>query len=701
MALIGSIRKNGWILIVLMALALGGFILMEFISNIERNRAGGVNTIGKVNGQEIRYDEFNRYEQLIYQDPRNPYQARTQVWNYFVERVLIGDIAKELGLGVPKDELKELQFGDNLSPIIAERFKDESNKPNLQRLMQIKAAIEGGQLTDARDRAYWAEQEKEIVKQRLQDKLTNLIGNSMYTPGWQAEMAYRETNERLDFAYVRVPYDKVPDTEIKLTDDDYRAYLKEHPGLYDQTEETRMINFIAMDVVPTPADSAVARDGVAKLIEGLRTAPSDSAFAAANNGVYDGAYRQKAELPASMADTMLKVPVGTVIGPFFEAGNWAIAKVIDRKVVPDSVSARHILIRGEDPDAEKKIDSLRALIESGRGRFDSLAVRNSQDGSAAKGGDLGYMANGRTVPEFNNVLFNIGEQGKLYKVATQFGWHLIEITGKKFVKNEAAVKAVFISLPVEPSTPTERAAEDRLADLVQQAKTGADLLTLATQQGLQVQTSPALKANDFAIGQTVTGEGVRALVQWAFKKETKVDNVSKEVFGIRKEGQAYVSQFVVASLKSIAPAGEATVETLKAQPRAETEIKNRKKAEVIKSKIQNATDLAALATQWSVPVDTAKGATFFQGGSPALGQEPRIFGLAFSLAKGAVGGPVAGNSGVFVVMPVSDRIQPPAPANFENSRSQVSSQAASMVRMTLMTEIKKKSDLRDNRSNFF
>ncbi len=59
MALIGTIRKNGWILIVAMALALGGFILMDVISNTQRYSAGDINSLGKVNDQEIKRNEFD------------------------------------------------------------------------------------------------------------------------------------------------------------------------------------------------------------------------------------------------------------------------------------------------------------------------------------------------------------------------------------------------------------------------------------------------------------------------------------------------------------------------------------------------------------------------------------------------------------------------------------------------------------------
>ena len=189
---------------------------------------------------------------------------------------------------------------------------------------------------------------------------------------------------------MRIPYDKVTDDEAKLTDDDYEAFLKDNPHLYDQPEETRIVNYLSIDVVPSAADSATAKATVSKLVEGLRTAQSDSAFVTSHEGVYDPSYKVKASLPPAIADTLLRLPLNTVVGPYLDGGVWTIAKILDRKTIPDSVRARHILIREASPASERKIDSLMTLIKSGKASFDSVAVKNSQDGgSGSKGGDLG------------------------------------------------------------------------------------------------------------------------------------------------------------------------------------------------------------------------------------------------------------------------------------------------------------------------
>ena len=699
MALIGTIRKNGWILIVVMVLSLGGFILMDVIKNSSNYAAGDVNMLGKVNGEEIKRAEFDTYEKLVYSNAKgNTYQVRSQIWNYFVENALVKQEAEKLGLGVSKDELLDLEFGANLSPVVADRFKGADGQPNRQTLAGIKSAIESGQFTDPTNRAYWSTQEKEIIKKRLEDKVTAMVTKGLYAPSWLAETAFTESNAHVDYTAVRIPYEKVTDEEAKLTDSDYEAFLKDNPHLYDQPEETRIVSYLAIDVVPTAADSAAARDAVGKLAEGLRTAVSDSAYVTTHDGIYDPSYKVKAGLPPAIADTLLRLPLGTVVGPYLEGGVWTLAKILDRKVIPDSVRARHILIREPNPASEKRIDSLMTLIKTGKASFDSLAIKNSQDGgSGAKGGDLGWFSNGAMVPEFNNICFYTGEQGKLYKVATQFGWHLIEITGKKFIKNDAGVKAVYLSERIEPSKQTQTAAKERAESVVQRAKTLDALNTVAGEMGTAVQSSPLLKSNDYSLGMLGAGDDVRNIVQWAFNEKTKVGSVSQEIFSFRDAAGGYFdTKYVVVALKSIAAKGAASVATLKAMPDAEQRVKNRKKAEVLKSKLQNQNDLAALATQWGVKVDTMQTASFMQTSG-----EPRVIGTVFSMTKGAVSAPIAGNSGVFVVSPITDIVKPEIPADLTLFRRQVLSSSLSNVRQNLLNSMKKAADVKDNRSRFF
>lgn len=702
MAIIGTIRKNGWILIVMMTLALGGFILMEIVENSQRNAAGGANTLGKVNGKEIKRSDFERYQSLIYSNPgNNTYQIRQQVWNYFVDQAIISELADKMGLGVSKDELLDLQFSEipeNLSRLIKERYRSQDGNVDMNYLQSVKQAIQSNQLTDPTYRATWAEQEKEIIKERLQEKIMESLQKALYTPTWQAEMLFREGSERLDYARVRIPYDKIPESEVGLTDDDYKSFLKQNPNLYEQTEEARILNYVVLDVFPTSADSTNALEAVKKLIADLRAAENDSLMIVANEGLYDEAYRTKDNLPLVVADSLMRLPIGSIIGPYIENSTWNAVKILDRKVVPDSVRVSQIQFPATQPGLNRA-DSLLAELQAGRVRFDTLA-RISQDPiGAARGGDIGFIgADSDKGENYVNTVFYKAEKGKFYRVISQQGVFIVTVTDRKFVKNETGVKAAYLSRAIEPSKSTQQIIKDKAVELIQKAKTLEDLSRIALEMGLNMQTSQPLRRNDFIVGALGANEGSRDMVRWAFEERTRKGSVSQEVFSFR-DGQSgyYDSKYVVAALKEIVPKGKATVATLKGLPEAEQRIKNLKRAELITARSMQASgNLSALANLWEIKVDTIRGAMFSQSGG-----EPRVTGVAFGLKTGEVSAPIPGNSGVYAVQPLTAKTETTPPADLTMFRRQGTSTANTLLVRELMPSLRKKSDLIDNRSSIF
>lgn len=674
---------------------------MDVMSNSQRYSAADVNQLGKVGDTEIKRSEFETYEKLVYseQQRENTYQIRNQVWTYFVEKALIENLVKPLGLGVGKEELLDLQFGLNLSPIVAERFKNDVGQADRSKLANIKNAIEQGQFTEPQARAYWATQEKEIIKARLQEKFLTAVSKGMYTPKWQAELVFKENNERRDFLAVRIPYDKISDEEAKVTDSDFEKFLDENPRLYDQEEESRIVAYLAFEVVPSKADSMDARQALNKVLEGLRTAKNDSTYVVSNGGSYLGQYVPKDKFTPGYADSIMTKPLGSYVGPFIESGEYVAFKIIDRRALPDSVKARHILIRENTPASSARADSLLALINSGKQRFDSLAIQMSEDpGSGRLGGDLGWFANGSMVKEFNELCFVNGNQGKIYKISTQFGWHLVEIMGKKFVKNETSAKVAVMTRRIEPGKGTQQAVKDKAVAIIQKAKSFAELEAMAGQQNVQLQTTTPIKINDYNLGTILgSGEDARDIVKWAFDENTNPGDLSKEVFSFSDaKGGYFDSKYVVAAVKSVLPKGKSSVSSLKGNPDAVNHVKHLKQGEILKSKIQTPTDLASVAAQWSMRVDTLRSANFLQ-----TSNEPRVAGRLFALETGKISDVIIGSLGAVVIQPLTDKTQPQIPADISMFRRQMSSQASSALRTSLMKSLQRQYKVQDNRFRFW
>ena len=95
---------------------------------------------------------------------------------------------------------------------------------------------------------------------------------------------------------------------------------------------------------------------------------------------------------------------------------------------PERARARHILIKSATPDARAKAEQVLAELKAGA-KFEDLARKNSEDeGSASKGGDVGYVTDGATVAPFEEALKALTAPGELSGVVeTAFGFHIIRL----------------------------------------------------------------------------------------------------------------------------------------------------------------------------------------------------------------------------------------------------------------------------------
>ena len=94
MALIGTIRKNSWLLILVIGLALAAFIIMDMTS--AGNRGGGVTSLamGKIDGKTIDWNEFQGVENMLYSgSSADVFARRSQLWNYFVEEAIVSKLS--------------------------------------------------------------------------------------------------------------------------------------------------------------------------------------------------------------------------------------------------------------------------------------------------------------------------------------------------------------------------------------------------------------------------------------------------------------------------------------------------------------------------------------------------------------------------------------------------------------------------------
>jgi len=713
MALIGTIRKNSWILVVMIALGVGGFILMDIMTSNGPGQATTRTALGKINGQKLDQQAFEQiYDAMYGNSASDAYGAREALWNFFVEEAIVSQEASKLGLGVSRTELLDLEFGPRPSPLISQRFADPDQPGvlNREQLDYIKNIIQENRVQEAIDQGqllptfipYWKHQEKEIIKERLQTKLNNLVSKGLYTPSWMAEMGFNESSETADFTYVKVPFDEIPNTDVSLSDSDYEAFLKENETKYRVKEEQRRVEYVVFDIVPTVEDSTAAREKISGLLAEFQSTTEDSSFVLRNAGTIDAAYVKKADLSPAVADTIMKLAKGSVFGPYIDGGAYKAVKMLDKKIIPDSVRSRHILRQATNPmelaQAQKTIDSLKLLIENGTASFDSLAARFGTDATRTKGGDLGYTFAGGMVKPFNDLIFYEAEQGILYTVETQFGIHLVEVTGKKFINNTEAVKVAYLQEQLVPSDDTQAAIYDKASGFAFNNRKLSQLEEAAKKDpSLRMETSAGMDRNAFAIGDLGTSGDAREIVRWAFSAEA--GEVSSTVYAFRDPVAYYNNKYVVVGLKDIQKPGLPSVASAKTD--IEQLVINRKKAELIKERIKGQ-DLNAVAATYNVQPDTAYGVTFAQSFVQDLGNEPAVVGTLFTLDSGKTSEPIAGETGVFVLN-VSRKNPPAGDASvaLPQLKMQLTQTARQQIPLGVMTALKNNAKIKDNRAKFY
>lgn len=702
MALISTIRKNSALIVVLIALGLLGFIIQDMMGG-QNSIFGSIQpSLGKINGTKVDLNEFNRTESILYAGSSGDvYARRSALWDYFVEKALIDQEGAKLGLGVSKNELNDLQFGPEPSPIIMQRFMDQTTgQLNREQLNSLKQQITSNTLT-ATARSYWAIQEQEIIKDRIQTKLMNMVSKGMYVPSWLAEMTQLESATMMELVFTRVPFDAVDNSEVSISDEDYENYLKENPGLFKFDQEARKIGLVTFEVKPTKADSAAQRAKVATLISDWRKAPNDTVFVEQNLGTIDGAYVKRDGF-LQFADTIFNLSVGEIFGPYVDGNAYRAVKLIDRKVIPDSVKSRHILIR---PDAvtplavaTARIDSIKTQIEKGTTTFEAMAARFGQDGTSMSGGDLGYTGINGMVKPYNDLIFFQAEQGKLYTVETQFGVHLVEVTGKKITSNSTGVRVAYVGEVIKPSKETEtQRFEEAQRFLNANGKDLESMLAAAKKmKGVTQETSQAVNASEFFLGSLGAGQTSRDIVRWAFGASK--GEVAPDIYTYTDPTEFYTNKYVLAGVKTIFKPGKPTADQVKED--IETAVINRKKGELIVDKLKGKS-VEAAAAQYSVKVDTMRNIRFNQTFLPNnVGTEPRLNAYAFKLKEGQSTKPFAGNNGVYVVKAFNV-----ADATLSDDVNQLKTTLANSARAQVgtrfMPAFRKTAKIVDRRSKYF
>lgn len=243
------------------------------------------------------------------------------------------------------------------------------------------------------------------------------------------------------------------DNKIQITDAEIDNFLAAAAGNADGGQNEINIAQILVRVPEKAAPEQIAErrkradEALAQLNSGAEFAKVAAGFSDAGDALSGGelGWRSASRLPQLFLDATEKIKEGEIAPLVRSANGFHILKVIGRRnanmikagagTVVQQTLARHILIKVNQivptSEARRKLVELKERLDNKAAKFEELARLYSNDGSASKGGDLGWIYPGDTVPEFERAM-NALKPGEVSgPVESPFGYHLIEVIERK------------------------------------------------------------------------------------------------------------------------------------------------------------------------------------------------------------------------------------------------------------------------------
>ncbi|MBT7660158.1 MAG: hypothetical protein HN571_07770, partial [Bacteroidetes bacterium] len=643
MATIQRIRQRSGLLVVVVFVALIAFLLGDLFRSGGSKFFGDPNVIGTVNGRDITRQELSQgMEELRAGNPEQyanttSIQLANFVWNNIVTEELLSAELSAAGMSVSE---QEIYFDIITNPNIRQNFAGANGQFDENMFKSYIAQVRDNR--DASEQSVemwtqWLSFERAVANQAQNFKYTNAIEKAIFMPAGLAETEINRGDAQHPAQYVYVPYIDVNEDEINVSDEDAKRYFNAHREDFSQ-EEGRNIEFINFPLAPSESDREGVRAELASLSFEWLDVEDDSVFVNQHSDVrFQSEYYTTTELVGTGLDTLVDgQSVGFQKGPIDLGGAFAVVKLVDRKTVPDSVKARHILIpfagatradasvTRNPQEAKVLADSLFAYLEGNPSAFESVSEAFSSDVVAKeKGGDLGYFSRGSMAKPFENFCF-FRKNGSMGVVPTQFGWHVIQVTDQKGEND--VYKIGQIIREILPSDETIQTLYNQASGYAAEAQTAEDYRALATEKGFFLR--PARNLGRFE--EVVSGLGTaRRVVRWAWDDDREEGNIGL----LENDGNGYVVVVLTDKLEE----GTSSFEMVQAQC-LEAAKKDAKKALVLE-RLENASEGAAtidaVATAAGKEVRTLS-FRISQFNISGVGNEAKVVGTICGLEPGTL-----------------------------------------------------------------
>ena len=703
MAAIEKIRKHSKLLIVIIGVALLAFVLEDLFQSMGRNRE---NIILVVDGDKIPYQDFEeQVDKTLDNYKSNGTNVTSEqtiaIRNNTLEQMIQENImTKEYeatGISVSAEELYDQFTGENPHQWVAQSFPGADGGVDRE---MINNYLQNLNNLPTEYRSRWADFERSVKQDRLQNKYNNLLKASYFVPNKLAEKYYANKNTKASADIVALRYTTIADSTVVVTDKDNKAYYEENKYRFE-TDERRDIEYIVYEVKPSLQDRQDALKVVRDMREEFANVENVANFVNANSDKhYDSAWVSRKDVSQEIESKIFDEGNGTgfVFGPYEDEESFNLVRIVDMQNRPDSLRASHILISyagaaNSDAtmtkeEAKTLADSLLTVLKGNKDEelFANLAKEFSTCPSKEKGGDLDWFTDGAMVTPFNEYVVN-NAVGSMDEVETVFGYHIVKVTDKTAPQPKA--RLAYLQHEITTSTATHQDVLAVASKFAAENKTIDQFNAAIEEQGLTKRSMPRMTSATYQIPGI---ENPREIVRWAFNEKTKLNDVNS-FFDLD-------NVFVIAALTSIVKEGYAPMSIVADQ--SKYQIMNKVKGQMAVDKMKACgDDVNRMVSELGAESTTVSDITIDSRVLGNFGVEADIVGTMLGMKEGEQVGPLAGNSSAFIIKNVKIT-EPEATDDYSNIlREKVSQFNNKVLNGSVFSALRNKVEIKDNRAKFY
>jgi peptidyl-prolyl cis-trans isomerase D len=703
MALIKKIRQRTSLAIGVIAVGLIFFLVGGDILSPNSTLLGGSsNNVGEIAGESVSYEEYvQKIEEIKISFQQNTgrtpsenemYSIREQAWQAMIVDRVLKNQYEELGLTVSDAELVDLVQGKN---IIAE-LRQQLINPMTGEFdrTQLVTFLQSLESASPEQKAFWTSQEKLFADSRLRIKFDNLLTTSEYATKAEGKLEYKMSNSVADIDHLFIPFYAISDSAVKVTDAELNDYIKKNKNKFKVSNSVD-INYVQFDIRPSSEDSAAVIAGIKRLTEELMSSDNDSAFVIRNSEGQQPFIKVLPgdALPQNLISNVDDIIVGETYGPFLTNNSTYVSYKISEKFQgTPRMRASHILLNtaGMDDTAKAEVKNrAQELLKEIQGGLDfaMAAAQNGQDGTAQRGGDLGWFAKEDFVKEFADASFAAKGTGLINNIVeTEYGFHIIKVTEQP--KTET-YKIASIELELGPSDVTRNEAYRNADFFASNATSASKFEELAKSQGYRVIPAMTVDASARNLNNL---SGAREIIRWAFNDAS--EGKSSPVFELD-------NVYVVANLIKKSEEGTASLEQVR--PEVTAQVKNEKKVALIVNQLKDKKTLDEMLKVYpnEASLNNTPDLKLSASVLPGVGFAPRSIGAAFGLQKpGQISQPIHEDIGV-VVIKLNAITNAPDIADYTNFQRSLTLNASQRTAYMIMMALQELADVKDFRYKFF